>query len=94
MADGNTDTVESGATLYRYPVLVYPTIPKKQRGYENGGVSLIFHKNINTAIVKGYSFFISNPIFRLSLELLSEVPKMRLKIAMKLRTFFGDYRLK
>ena len=40
------------------------------------------------------SCFISNPIFRLSLELLSEVPKMRLKIAMKLLTFFGDYRLK
>ena len=39
-------------------------------------------------------FFISSPIFRLSLELLSEVPKMRLKIAMKLLTFFGDYRLK
>ena len=39
-------------------------------------------------------FFISNPIFRLSLELLSEVPKMRLKIAMKLLTFFGDFRLK
>ena len=39
-------------------------------------------------------FFISNPIFRLSLELVSEVPKMRLKIAMKLLTFFGDYWLK
>ena len=39
-------------------------------------------------------FFISNPIFQLSLELLSEVPRMRLKIAMKLLTFFGDYRLK
>ena len=39
-------------------------------------------------------FFYKQPIFRLSLELLSEVPKMRLKIAMKLLTFFGDYRLK
>ena len=39
-------------------------------------------------------FFISNPIFRLSLQLLSEVPKMRLKVAMKLLTFFDDYRLK
>ena len=39
-------------------------------------------------------FFISNPIFRLSLDLLSEAPKMRLKIAMKLLTFFGDYSLK
>ena len=37
--------------------------------------------------------FISNPIFRLSLELLSEVPKMRLKVAMKLFTFFDDYGL-
>ena len=43
----------------------------------------------------GYTFFfISNPIFRLSLELLSEVPKKRLKIAMKLLTSFDDYRLK
>jgi len=35
-----------------------------------------------------YTFFISNPIFWLSLELLSEVPQMRLKVAMKLLTFF------
>ena len=41
-----------------------------------------------------YIFFISNPIFRLSLELLLEMPKMRLKVAMKLLTFFDDYRLK
>ena len=39
-------------------------------------------------------FFISNPIFGLSLELLSEVPEMRLKVAMKLLTIFDDYRLK
>ena len=44
--------------------------------------------------INGYTFFKSNLIFRLSLELLSEVPKIRLKIAMKLQTFFGDFRLK
>ena len=48
----------------------------------------------NKRALSTHFFFISNPIFRLSLELLSEVPKMRLKIAMKLLTFFGDYRLK
>jgi len=41
-----------------------------------------------------YTFFTSNLIFRLSLELLSEVPKMWLKVAMKLLTFYHDYRLK
>jgi len=40
-----------------------------------------------------YTFFISNPIFWLSLELLSEVPQMRLKVAMKLLTFFKLLRI-
>ena len=44
-------------------------------------------------IIEMQILFISNPIFRLSLELLSEVPKMRLKVAMKLFTFFDDYGL-
>ena len=38
-------------------------------------------------------FFISNPTFQLSLELLSEVPEMRLTVAIKLVRFFDDYRL-
>ena len=41
-----------------------------------------------------YYIFIINPIFGLCFEILSEVPKMRLKIAMKVLTFIGDYRLK
>ena len=39
-------------------------------------------------------FFISNSIFQLSLELLPKVPKMSLKVAMKLLTMFADFRLK
>ena len=40
--------------------------------------------------VHGYDFFINNPIFRLSFKLLSGLPKMTLKVAMKLQKIFSN----
>ena len=43
--------------------------------------------------IPGIHFLISNSIFRLSLDLLSEVPNMRLKIALKSLTLKKKQRL-